>query len=115
MILADGLSYYGLRHPVAVGATLPRQLIPKPWSVEILASDVNYTVLRAGQEGIYAEHQMASVEYSYRLRYFDKIGERYAVKQSIKDLVHFDFHNLKTQFLASGQRRNLLPQCHDVF
>ena len=106
MLVADGLSYLqGLRHPFTVSGTHPRPLIPPPWTVEILASDINYTVLRAGQEGIYAEHQMVPVDYSYRLRYFDKVGERYAIKQSVKELVHFDFHNLKTQFL---------PQDNDV-
>jgi chemotaxis protein methyltransferase CheR len=70
--------------------------------VEILASDINYSVLRAGEEGLYSESQMASVDYSYRLRYFDKVGERYAVKKQVKELVHFDFHNLKTQYQPHG-------------
>ena len=104
MLVADQLAYHCLRQP-SFAAVIPRPIIPSPWRVEILASNVNYSVLRAGQEGIYAEHQMASVDYSYRLRYFDKVGERYAVKQSVKELVHFDFHNLKTQFL---------PQDNDI-
>jgi chemotaxis protein methyltransferase CheR len=48
---------------------------------------------------------MASVDYNYRLRYFDKVGERYAIKKALKEIVHFDFHNLKTEFL---------PQHNDV-
>ena len=99
MLVADQLAYHCLRQPSSIAAVLPRPLIPPPWRVEILASDVNYSVLRAGQEGMDAEHQMGPVDYSCRLRYFDKVGERYAVKQSVKELVHFDFHNLKTQFL----------------
>jgi chemotaxis protein methyltransferase CheR len=99
MLVADAIAYFSLRQPSAAHAVLPRPLVPAPWKVEILASDVNYSVLRAGQEGMYQEHQMTPVDYSYRLRYFDKIGERYAVKQSVKEMVHFDFHNLKTQFL----------------
>jgi chemotaxis protein methyltransferase CheR len=43
---------------------------------------------------------MESVDYTYRLRYFDKVGpDRYAIKSSVKELVHFDFHNLKTEYL----------------
>ena len=109
MLVADQLTNHCLRHPYSAG--LHRPLIPPPWRVEILASDVNYTVLRTGQEGIYAEHHMTQVDYSYRLRYFDKLGERYAVKQSLKELVHFDFHNLKTQFLP---RDNDLIFCRNV-
>jgi chemotaxis protein methyltransferase CheR len=100
MLIAEALSYESLRQPGSHHAS--KALVPLPWTAEILASDVNYSVLRAGQEGMYAEHQMASVDYSYRLRYFDKVGERYAVKAPLKDLVHFDFHNLKTQFLPQG-------------
>jgi chemotaxis protein methyltransferase CheR len=104
MLLSDALAYHQLRQPTNDNVW-PRPLVPRPWKVEIPASDINYSVLRAGQEGIYNEHQMSSVDYSYRLRYFDKVGERYAIKQTLKELVHFDFHNLKTEFL---------PQKNDV-
>ncbi len=102
MMVTDGLAYYCLRKPSVFPALSPKPLVPTPWKLEILASDINYSVLRAGQEGIYSENQMDSVDYSYRLRYFDKVGERYAVKKQLKELVHFDFHNLKTQYLPRG-------------
>ena len=105
MLIADALAYHQLRLPATPGTQWPKPLIPPPWRVEIPASDINYSVLRHAQEGLYNEHHMASVDYAYRLRYFDKVGERYAVKASIKELVHFDFHNLKTEFL---------PQKNDV-
>ena len=57
------------------GNTWPKPLIPRPGKWRSSLSDINYQVLRAGQEGIYAEHHMNSVDYSYRLRYFDKVGE----------------------------------------
>jgi chemotaxis protein methyltransferase CheR len=111
MLVADGLAYYYLRNPLPFESPSPKPLIPPPWRVEILASDISYSVLRAGQEGIYSETQMAGVDYSYRLRYFDKIGDRYAVKKSVKELVHFDFHNLKTEYLP---QRNDLIFCRNV-
>ena len=43
--------------------------------MEILASDINYSVLRTAQEAVYPETQMEAVDYAYRLRYFDKIGD----------------------------------------
>jgi chemotaxis protein methyltransferase CheR len=79
--------------------------------VEILASDINYSVLRTAQEGSYGEHQMLGVDYGYRLRYFDKMGARYAVKKNVKELVHFDFHNLKTEYLP---QRNDMIFCRNV-
>ncbi len=111
MLVADALGYYCLRNPLLIETPLPRPLVPPPWKVEILASDINYSVLRAGQEGTYAENQMASVDYSYRLRYFDKVGERYAVKKALKEVVHFDFHNLKTEYLP---QRNDVIFCRNV-
>jgi chemotaxis protein methyltransferase CheR len=111
MQLADALAYYYLRHPVPYETPLPKPLIPSPWKVEILASDISYSALRAGQEGIYGEHQMAGVDYTYRLRYFDKLGDRYAVKKSLKEIIHFDFHNLKTEYLP---QRNDVIFCRNV-
>src|SRR5881628_1096212 len=111
MLVADGLAYYYLRNPLPIEMPSPKPLIPPPWKVEILASDISYSVLRAGQEGIYGETQMASVDYSYRLRYFDKVGERYAVKKALKEVIHFDFHNLKTEYLP---QRNDVIFCRNV-
>lgn len=111
MLVADAMSYYYLRNPVSLQTPIPKPLIPAPWRVEIMASDINYSVLRAAQEGSYPEHQMLAVDYGYRLRYFDKVGDRYAVKKNVKELVHFDFHNLKTEYLP---QRNDIIFCRNV-
>ena len=111
MLVADGLAYYYLRNPLPFEMPTPKPVVPPPWRVEILASDISYSVLRAGQEGIYTESQMANVDYSYRLRYFDKVGERYAIKKALKEFVHFDFHNLKTEYLP---QRNDIIFCRNV-
>ncbi|HEX4427015.1 MAG TPA: CheR family methyltransferase [Terriglobales bacterium] len=111
MMVADSLAYQHLRSPASAENVWPKPLIPAPWKVEILASDINYQVLRAGQEGIYAEHHMNSVDYNYRLRYFDKVGERYAIKKALKEFIHFDFHNLKTEYLP---QRNDVIFCRNV-
>jgi chemotaxis protein methyltransferase CheR len=111
MQVADGLAYFQMRNPAGYELPLPKPLIPAPWRVEILASDISYSALRAGQQGVYTESQMTSVDYSYRLRYFDKVGERYAVKKSLRELIHFDFHNLKTEFLP---QRNDIIFCRNV-
>ena len=111
MLIADGLAYYYLRNSLPVELPLPKPLVAPPWRVEVLASDISYSVLRAGQGGSYSESQMASVDYTFRLRYFDKMGDRYAVKKTLKDLVHFDFHNLKTEYLP---QRNDVIFCRNV-
>jgi chemotaxis protein methyltransferase CheR len=111
MLICDALAYYYLRNPLPFEMPSPKPLIPPPWRVEILASDINYSVLRAAQDGSYPENHMEPVDYSYRLRYFDKVGDRYAVKKAVKEMVHFDFHNLKTEFLP---QRNDVIFCRNV-
>ena len=111
MLVADGLGYYNLRNPLPCQTRLPKPLIPPPWRVEITASDISYSVLRTGQQGFYTEAQMSGVDYSYRLRYFDKVGDHYAIKRALKEQVHFDFHNLKTEYLP---QRNDVIFCRNV-
>ena len=111
MLVCDALAYYYLRNSRPVTNISPRPLVPPPWRVEVMASDISYSVLRAGQEAVYNETQMATVDYSYRLRYFDKVGDRYAVKKAVKEIVHFDFHNLKTEYLP---QRNDVIFCRNV-
>jgi chemotaxis protein methyltransferase CheR len=111
MMVCDELAYYYLRNPLPFDMPSPKPLIPPPWRVEILASDISYAALRAAQEAIYAENHMEPVEYVARLRYFDKLGDRYAVKKTVKELIHFDFHNLKTEFLP---QRNDIIFCRNV-
>jgi chemotaxis protein methyltransferase CheR len=102
MLLCDALAYYMLRNGSRFDAPLPRPMVPPPWKAEILASDISYSALRTAQEGNYSEQQMESVDYMYRLRYFDKVGPHYSVKGPLKQMVKFDFHNLKTEFLPQG-------------
>jgi chemotaxis protein methyltransferase CheR len=102
ILICDALAYYYLRNPLPFDMPSPKPLIPPPWRVEILASDITYSGMRVAQEAVYTESQMEPVDYTCRLRYFEKITDRYAVKKSLKELVQFDFHNLKTEFLPQG-------------
>jgi chemotaxis protein methyltransferase CheR len=111
MQVADALAYYYLRNPLPFDMPSPKPLIPPPWKVEILASDISYSALRTAQEGIYTEMQMEPVDYMFRLRYFDKMGDHYQIKKAVRELVHFDFHNLKTEFLP---QRNDFIFCRNV-
>ncbi len=109
--ICDALAYYYLRNPLPFEVPSPKPLIPPPWRLEILASDISYAALRAGQEGIFSEAHMEPVDYTTRLRYFEKTGDRYAIKKALKELVQFDFHNLKTEFLP---QRNDFIFCRNV-
>ncbi len=111
MQICDALAYYYLRNPLPFEMPALKPLIPPPWRVEILASDISYSALRIAQEGAFNDVQMEPVDHTYRLRYFDKMGDKYAVKRAVKDLVHFDFHNLKAEFMP---QRNDIIFCRNV-
>ena len=111
MLLCDALSYYSLRNPSPVEMPTPKPIVPPPWKVEVLASDMSYSGLVTAQQGVYNEAQMEAVEYTCRLRFFDRVGDKYAVKPALKSLIQFDFHNLKTDFLP---RRNDVIFCRNV-
>ena len=68
-----------------------------------------------GAAGNYTEAQMETVDYTCRLRYFEKVGDKYSVKPALKNLVQFDFHNLKTEYLPQRNDVDFLPQCDDLF
>jgi chemotaxis protein methyltransferase CheR len=111
MLVADALAYYYLRNPLPFDMPVPKPIIPPPWKLEMVASDISYAILRVGQQGLYTEQQMEPVDYTTRLRYFEKVGDKYTVKQQLRDLVQFDFHNLKTEFLP---RRTDMILCRNV-
>lgn len=100
--LCDALAYYYLRNPLPFDMPTPKPLIPPPWKAEIIASDISYSALLQAEQGVYSDHQMESVDYTCRLRYFEKMGDKYSVKTTLRRLVQFDFHNLKAEFLPQG-------------
>jgi len=56
-----------------------------------------------------ARASMREIESMGRVR--TEIGDGYAVKKSLKEMVHFDFHNLKTEYLPP---RNDVIFCRNV-
>jgi len=111
MLICDALAYYYLRNPLPIEMPSPKPMVPPPWKVEVLASDMSYSGLVTAQQGLYNEAHMEPVDYTCRLRYFDRVADKYVVKPSLKGLVQFDFHNLKADFLP---RRNDIIFCRNV-
>src|SRR5579862_5519146 len=83
ILICDALAYYYLRNPLPFDMPTPKPLIPPPWKIEIVASDINYAALLTAQQGIYNETQMEPVDYTTRLRYFEKVADKYAVKSTL--------------------------------
>ncbi|MHB8880650.1 MAG: CheR family methyltransferase [Thermodesulfovibrionales bacterium] len=73
------------------------------WQIRIFASDLSLTALDTAAKGVYdPEKVLATVEEHYIKRYFDKSEEQLRVKDQIKNMVIFDFHNLKNENGLAG-------------
>ncbi|HEY5998449.1 MAG TPA: protein-glutamate O-methyltransferase CheR [bacterium] len=86
--------------PYSIAMTLLEQLgqlgQPEGWELRVFASDLNMRVLAAARRGCYqAARVRDGVGEPLLQRYFEQRGEQYAVRESLRRLVVFDFHNLK--------------------
>lgn len=66
----------------------------KGWKVNILASDLSLTVLEAAQQGIYPKEKMDGVDEHSCHKYFTPKDGNFHVRDELKRLITFDFHNL---------------------
>ena len=88
-----------------------RDLLPQDFSLEITASDLSLKSLMTAQEGYYPEARLNGVPEKYLKKYFEPFAEGFKVKDEIRKLIKFDYHNLK---FDSGQRGLDLIFCRNV-
>lgn len=64
-------------------------------NIRIYASDISLNSLLIAKEGVYKAEKLESVQKEY-LKYFEEISKgEYSVKKNIKDMITFDYHNLR--------------------
>lgn len=61
---------------------------------KILATDIDQTILQKARLGIYEEYELKNVEYNLREKYFFERNGKYQVKNSLKNAVEFQYHDL---------------------
>ena len=92
-------------------AMILQEVMPRSFNAEIIASDISLKSLMVGQEGYYQESRIGGVPENYLARYFDRRGDGYQVRDEIKKMVRFDYHNLKHD---SGFRNLDVVFCRNV-
>ena len=92
-------------------ALLLKDILPPAWSFEVVASDISLKSLMVGKEGFYADGRIQGIPDAYLAKYFDKKAGGYQIKDDIKKLVRFDYHNLKND---SGLRNLDVIFCRNV-
>ena len=76
-------------------AMLLSEILPSPWTYEIVASDISLKCLMTAKEGFYAESRIVGIPDAYLKKYFDKVEGGYKVHADIMSKIRFDYHNLK--------------------
>ena len=62
--------------------------------IHITATDIDKQIIAKAKVGIYSEKSIAGVPAEFKMKYFEKIGESYKIKDEIKNQVTFTQHNL---------------------
>jgi chemotaxis protein methyltransferase CheR len=84
--------------PYSIAISSLEMLTPwSSWNVRIYASDLSLSVLERADRGIYPESKLAGVEEVRRKRYFESRPDGFRVRDDVKRLVIYDFHNLKNE------------------
>lgn len=66
------------------------------WDIRIFASDLSLTALKTASRGEYEKGKVdAATDAYYISRYFREDNGTYTVRDEIREMVFFDFHNLK--------------------
>ena len=76
-------------------AMILSEVLPPGFTAEVTASDLSLKSLMIGQEGFYPDSRIQGVPEKYLARYFEQKPGGYQVKDSVKRMVRFDYHNLK--------------------
>lgn len=78
-------------------AMVIREKLDSSWKVEILASDISFNSLMKAKEGFYTPDRILGIPDNFLKKYMVEIGNGYYVKDEIKELIQFDYHNLKNE------------------
>ncbi len=92
-------------------AMVLKECLPSDFKIEVVASDLSLKSLMTAQEGFYSDMKVKGIPEEYLTKYFSKATGGYRVKDEIKKMITFDYHNLK---FDSGKRNLDIVFCRNV-
>ena len=93
------------------------EVIPsyEEWRFSILGTDINRNGLACSEEAIYGQKDIGHLEKEYLEKYFKIQGSTYLLKDDVKELVRFEYHNLaKDPFIHERMQNIDLIFCRNV-
>jgi chemotaxis protein methyltransferase CheR len=82
--------------PYSIAISALESLIPRSaWEIRIYASDLSLTALERADQAVYPEAKLQGVDSSRESRYFAESAAGFRIRDEVKRLVIYDFHNLK--------------------
>jgi chemotaxis protein methyltransferase CheR len=64
------------------------------WNISILGTDINRKSLACSEEAVYGEKDVGHLPKEYLEKYFKGQGSTYHLRDDVKELVEFEYHNL---------------------
>jgi chemotaxis protein methyltransferase CheR len=84
------------QEPYSIAITVLEMLpFPDLWEVKILASDLSLRMLEIAQAGCYSAQQLRGLDEERLSAYFTYVDGEYQLKNRIRKMVTYDYHNLK--------------------
>jgi chemotaxis protein methyltransferase CheR len=85
------------------------------WNIFILGTDINRNGLACSEEAIYIQKDIGHLEKEYLDKYFNIRGSTYVLKEDVKALVRFEYHNLaKDPFMTETMQNIDIIFCRNV-
>ncbi len=88
-----------------------KEILPPDFQIEITASDLSLKSLLTAKEGFYPDTRIGGVPEKHLKKYFEITGNGVRIRDEIKSLIKFDYHNLK---FDSGLKDQDVIFCRNV-
>ena len=92
-------------------AMILKDILPMPYTFQIMASDISLKSLMVGKQGFYPASRITGIPDNYLARYFTKTPAGYQVNRDLMSTIRFDYHNLRND---SGARNLDIIFCRNV-
>lgn len=84
----------------------------RAWDIKIYASDLSLTAIETAVKGEYEPEKLLGIVDEEQISSFFQVrGDRYAITDAVKELIIFDYHNLKN---GNGLRELDVVFCRNV-